>query len=368
MSDEITQKAVSAFLTATRSQVGNLGLDFGKLPAWVSAAKVRYARINDAVLVIFEDSPDQDYFRDIGTMHVDTAALFDIPDFESDSYYFDACDQDIARARKSHLVIWQGIGGGPGGLAMALQGPKAAFRNVGYCGYFSPLGLLNMFLQFHPDIVQPPSALRFIPFALYIHEQDLDDLENLNRRCVPKVLESLQEIHESEEGDYYANLHRRISAFGINHDNGVIVLGSYGEPQKSELLQIRDSLRQFKYDAHLIEDLPESPLMSLPDKVRFWTGASRFSVMIDRNPSGHLNEYEILRHQESILALLHRRGSGSTRMIGVESLNYNFIRDFEFLESPLEVIAQAAAWAEDRAQERIETYARKYPWKASGVD
>ena len=79
--------------------------------------------------------------------------------------------------------------------------------------------------------------------------------------------------------------------FGINHDNGVIVLGSYEEPHKSELLQIRDSLRQLKFDAHLIEDLPETPLMSLPDKVRFWTSASRFSVMIDRNPSGHLTEF-----------------------------------------------------------------------------
>lgn len=46
--------------------------------------------------------------------------------------------------------------------------------------------------------------------------------------------------------------------------------------------------------------------------------------MIDRVPSGHIDEYEILKQQGSILAVLRPKDSGSTYMIGDDEINLNY--------------------------------------------
>jgi len=50
-------------------------------------------------------------------------------------------------------------------------------------------------------------------------------------------------------------------------------------------------------------------------------------------------------------------------MIGDEHLvDYNFIRVFEFEDSPLEVLDEAIKWAETFAMKRAEQYEKYYPW------
>ncbi|MFL6482819.1 MAG: hypothetical protein ACJ70R_07825 [Nitrososphaera sp.] len=132
----------------------------------------------------------------------------------------------------------------------------------------------------------------------------------------------------------------------------------------SELLRIRDSLRIKGYQADLIKDLPEIPMMSNSDKVRLWTMASHFCIMVDRTPSGHIAEYEILRSQRIIFALILPEEKGSTRMIGDDSLvDVNHIGLFNFGSSPLQVLEDVITWAEQRAKARQDAYDREYPWR-----
>jgi hypothetical protein len=361
----IATSRLRSILSSIRQTIERQGLDTRRLPGWLISAKIRTGWINNALVAVLEDSPGDDTFLPRGLVHSDSAILLDIPDFLPKGAILDVLKYgrtDPQKARTNRIILM--LAENPTGTVLSMgTDQKTSFLNVGYGGYFSPHGMMNMFLQWKPGSLQFPLSMRFIPLALFIHEDDLEDTDSLIDKCVPYILNSLQEIHDTPKGDHYASINRRLQTFGLNHDTGVIVLGSYAVKEVGELLQIRDALRNKNFDAHLIEDLPETPLMSLPDKVRHWTGASRFSVMIDRKPSGHLNEYEILKHQETILALLHRRDSGSTRMIGVESLNYRFIQDFEFDASPLEAVEAATEWANSFAEERIKLYKEMYPWK-----
>ncbi len=104
-------------------------------------------------------------------------------------------------------------------------------------------------------------------------------------------------------------------------------------------------------------------MKSNEDKVRLWTLSSRFCIMVDRVPAGHIAEYVILKQQNSILALLRPRAMGSTRIIDYSNLvDLNFIQNFEFELSPLEVLDSAVTWEEGIARSREEAYNMEYPW------
>ena len=119
-----------------------------------------------------------------------------------------------------------------------------------------------------------------------------------------------------------------------------------------------------RYDARLIREMAEIPAMSNEEKVRLWTLASRFVVMIDRTPSGHILEHALMKEQRTILAVIRRRGQGSTYMIGDAGLvDVNFIQVFEFDYYPEDVLAEAVEWAEAIALERQHAYDNYYPWR-----
>jgi hypothetical protein len=133
------------------------------------------------------------------------------------------------------------------------------------------------------------------------------------------------------------------------------------------LIQICDYLKGKGYEAALIKNFPEIPMMSNEEKVRSWSGAARFCVMIDREPSGHISEYEILKQQRCILAFLHPKDSGSTYMVGDAPLvDINYIKNFTFKHSPLEIMDESIKWAEELVKIREDVYNERYPWRKRG--
>ena len=142
------------------------------------------------------------------------------------------------------------------------------------------------------------------------------------------------------------------------------MLGKDTGPELLRLKQLRDALKGRGYGASFIKELPEIPMMSNEEKVRMWSMASRFCVMIDDVPSGHIAEYQILKSQRSILALLRPRGRGSTFMIGDDPIvDTNHIAVFEFDHTPLAKVDEAIEWAEAIAKTREDGYGAAYPWR-----
>jgi hypothetical protein len=153
----------------------------------------------------------------------------------------------------------------------------------------------------------------------------------------------------------------------VYKEKSVIVFGKDSDSHNlGEMYRVRDYLKAKDYEAYLLRELPEHPLMSNEEKAKFWALASRFCVMIDREPSGHIAEYNYLRGERVVLAFLRPKGKGSTYMIGDDSIvEINHIKIFEFESSPLQVLDNAVTWAEDFIRKKIEALKDAYPWRKS---
>jgi hypothetical protein len=207
-------------------------------------------------------------------------------------------------------------------------------------------------------------AIRWLPCILYCHDSDIDDFEMFWDKCTPNIQNTILGIYNSKDGDYYARLRKEDKHhFLVSKEKSAIVYGSYSQSFIGELLYVRDYLISKNYDGRLLKELPELPSWSLQQKVRFWSLPSRFCIVVDRVASGHLSEYDWLKNEGVILALLREKGKRSTFMIGDEPIDYNYIRKFEFDKSPLNILDEVIEWAEKKNIDRIEYYKTAYPWR-----
>lgn len=144
---------------------------------------------------------------------------------------------------------------------------------------------------------------------------------------------------------------------------GIMVFGRDSDTRSIlELLAIKNYLVNKGYDARLLKTIKDVETLSNESKARLWGLLMRFSVMLDRYPSGHIAEFQILKQQDTIIALLRPKGIGSTYMIG-ENPDSSCIKEFVFEESPTEVLDDAIVWAEGIAKRRTEFYNKKYHWR-----
>lgn len=147
-------------------------------------------------------------------------------------------------------------------------------------------------------------------------------------------------------------------------DNTVLILGNYEGAHKAELVRVKRGLEEMGYEAHLFEDLPDFPGQDLSGSVATAMRLVGFCVMVDRQASGHIDEYRLAEKQRTILARLVSTQGGSTRMIGgSEHVDVNYIKTFEFELEPQEVLAEAVKWADQMQEKREQVYSEIYDWR-----
>lgn len=360
-SEDSARDVIEAFLSNLRQAVTQRSLSKARLPGWLRAAKVRIGWVNYSLVAVFEDATQADIYEIRGPVGADMVVLLNTGNFAPSGVCF--------KARPGEgFIMLLGQYGESSRVPLHLGGERLALFDCGYAGYHGPRALFNLFLQ-HSLVgaEADPVATRFVPFALYIHQRDATDPARVWHLCEQHLTDLLVAIHNSEVGDFYERLQSRVTTLALNKRTSVIVLGRDSGPELEELIGVRDYLRARGYDAGLIKDFAEIPMMSNEEKVRAWTISSRFCVMVDRIPAGHIAEYMMLRGQRSILAILRPLGSRSTYMIGDDQLvDVNFIRVFEFDQTPLSVLADAIDWAEKIALERARAYDKAYPWRLAG--
>ena len=88
----------------------------------------------------------------------------------------------------------------------------------------------------------------------------------------------------------------------------------------------------------------------------------RFSIIVDRGAAGHLNEFEMLKSQDSIIAILRPRGFRSTFMMESHPKSH-LIKTFEFKVTPLEVIDKVIKWAERITKYTENQFNKNYVWR-----
>lgn len=333
------------FLKQVRSSVVSLNLKVERLPEWVTFAHVEIGKLDNSNLFLFEDSPiDKDEIIFLGEFCSDLQFFLRLPEYLVTRASFPAPKKGTIG-----MAVLYGEYDREGKVIFNIKSPSSALFNVGYIPYHIPMSLTNIIIQ--RSSWEYVEAVRFIPFAVYVHDNDLIDFEDFWKRASRSVRDILLDLHNSRAGDYYQQLTERKHVFRLSKEKSVIVFGKYGEGEISELLQVRDYLSK-NYDAYLLKELPKHPSMSLEEKVRLWGSASRFCIMVDREPSGHLVEYPYLKSSMAILALLRPAIGGSTAMIEDESTNFPFVRMFKFNKTPLESVDAAVAWAEEFFKKR----------------
>jgi hypothetical protein len=184
-----------------------------------------------------------------------------------------------------------------------------------------------------------------------------------------RIINLLRSIEDSKIGEAYERRLLKYSSFSTNKESTVIILGKDSDANSlNELSQVKDYLVSKNYDALLIKELPEISEMSNEQKVKMWTSAARFCVMIDSSSSGHISEYNILKQQETILAFLRPINGGSTFMIGDSEINQMFLKNFQYVSTPISVLDAVISWAEEQIRNRVDFYNRSYPWRQQAQD
>jgi hypothetical protein len=162
-------------------------------------------------------------------------------------------------------------------------------------------------------------------------------------------------------------LKRVRSQFTINlqtmAQKGVIVFGKDTEYDIIEIMQVRDSLVKLGYaKANFLKAIRDTPGQSLTQKVASWALLSRFCVMIDRKPAGHLAEFPIVKKVGAVLAVLNPQGHRSSFMLDFDP-SIKHVKRFEFKKSPVEVLARVVSWAEKIITDRESYFQKTYTWR-----
>jgi carbamoyl-phosphate synthase large subunit len=143
-------------------------------------------------------------------------------------------------------------------------------------------------------------------------------------------------------------------------DSSVLVLGA------DESETVRNSLDEHGYDARIAASLPNVEDRSLEQQRAIYMMLSKFSILVDRDPSHRLSEYETAKAHNNVLARLVPAGTErqSTHLIGGhEDTDVDHIREFEFEDDPTEVLDDAISWAESVIERRRSR--DRFPWRGN---
>lgn len=144
----------------------------------------------------------------------------------------------------------------------------------------------------------------------------------------------------------------------------LLLLGDYSEEGKNRLDAIRSSLKELEYNPIIVEEIPEHPEMSLPQKVTALASISRFVVIDDSSASGHLRELSNIKNDNWVTILLHADGQRSSFMTADASIHSNVIFETDYSQDqPMDDISNAVNWAEDKIKELKIKFDNIYPWR-----
>lgn len=347
-----SEKFAKALLSTIREFTHHSDIQSDSLPRWLRAANIRIAEVNGSTIVFFERTPkEQDEVVEYREVFSDVEFVFPNRTSSCGNTLFTLSNWENDEPGLSSIV----------GGTLSITSPVHCFTDIYKNQNHISLIFLNSFFMYQPhDEIE---EVRYVPFALLFPSQHLSDFGSFWDSCAESLLQPIVSIQSHPMMEYRTEPMAEKGILSSVKDT-VIILGNYDDPFEEELRQIRDYLISLGYDAFLIKDLPGQEEMSLEEKVKLWTTASRFCIMVDREASGHVKEYEIVKSERKPLALLRPQGGGSTWMIGDDELvDLNYIKTFEFSGSPIETAEAGVRWAEDLLNERGKAYPEFYPWK-----
>lgn len=202
--------------------------------------------------------------------------------------------------------------------------------------------------------------VRVIEFAEIYGDRHAErwSLAQAENRAKDEVLAALFVAKQAESKN--VSIHKLISEL---QEKYVLLLGSYDHEGERRLAAIARTLREIGYEPILIKDVPDFEQYDLSQKLIAISALSRFVVIDDSFPSGHLTEAQICRDNRWVTILLRAGGIGASWMTAGWSHSSKVILEKEYNpDNPREAISESVQWAEAKLAEMKDNY-KLYPWR-----
>ena len=147
-------------------------------------------------------------------------------------------------------------------------------------------------------------------------------------------------------------------------EKAVLVLGQ-DTTEIHRLRAVQDSLGDLGYICLVVKDISDIDIQSIEEKVNMLASLSRFVICDKSVASGHIDELKICANNRFVTAIVQQEGMGATWMQADYSKDFTFMKTFEYrdLTSIDSCVRQAAAWAEDKVQDRRQFFNNLYSWR-----
>jgi carbamoyl-phosphate synthase large subunit len=160
-------------------------------------------------------------------------------------------------------------------------------------------------------------------------------------------------------GDDFADLADALHTVVETIDSTVLLLGTGTD---AEMATLQDRVEERGYDAIIVDDLPGADERLPEEHAATYMMVSKFSILVDRDASARLTEYETAKAHHNVLArLLPGDVERDTHLLGGHDEDAEYIRSFEFEDDPGEVFEEAVEWAESVVADRRQSYRARLP-------
>jgi hypothetical protein len=150
----------------------------------------------------------------------------------------------------------------------------------------------------------------------------------------------------------------------LENSDSVLVLGKDSGPALDRLKRIEHTLHELGYYAYIIKEQPDKLGESVIQKVMRYALSSKFVLIENTEPSGHLYEIpHVAKAAECVTVVLQEEGKGATWMFEDTYGKHKHWHKLTYKEKDLEhVVEQASAWAEKFVGEFADYQAATLPW------
>jgi hypothetical protein len=146
--------------------------------------------------------------------------------------------------------------------------------------------------------------------------------------------------------------------------DSVLVLGKDTAEHLKRLRQIAATLEEVGYHVYLVKEQPDRPGETVMQKVLRYALSSKFVIVENTDPSGHLYEFpHVAKMAECVVAVLQEAGKGATWMFEDGYARHRHWRKFEYQPKALkEAVEESARWAGEFVREFMKEQKRVLPW------
>jgi len=150
----------------------------------------------------------------------------------------------------------------------------------------------------------------------------------------------------------------------LENSDSVLILGKDTGPALERLKRIESKLQDLGYYTYIIKEQPDKAGESIVQKVMRYALSSKFVVIENSEPSGHLYEIpHVAKAAECVTVVLQEQDRGATWMFEDAYAKHKHWHKLEYKDDALEdIVVQAAAWAEKFVGEFSDYQAATLPW------